>query len=59
MGQRNCRSVGQLKLLNNSNILYIMEKKFVDDLHLICEGDEFTSSSGSQVVFLEGFSGYF
>lgn len=24
-----------------------------------CEGDEFTSSSGSQVVFLEGFSGYF
>jgi len=24
-----------------------------------CKGDEFTSSSGSQVVFLEGFSGYF
>lgn len=24
-----------------------------------CKGDEFTSSSGTQVVFLEGFSGYF
>lgn len=25
----------------------------------ICKGDEFASSSGSRVVFLEGFSGYF
>lgn len=25
----------------------------------VCSSDEFTSSSGTQVVFLEGFSGYF
>nr|WP_232698617.1 hypothetical protein [Brevibacillus daliensis] len=24
-----------------------------------CETDEFTAKSGTQVVFLEGFSGYF
>lgn len=36
-----------------------MEADYYDGKIWTCRGDEFPSSSGYPVVFLEGFSGYF
>jgi len=36
-----------------------MESKKYDGKVWTCKTDEFTSSSGTPVIFLEGFSGYF